>query len=192
MGGRIMTDQTHAGPATWLVLIYTVPSEPSRVRAGVWREVKKAGAVYLRDGVCALPESPETATMFRAIADRVRTSGGQVTLIEGARLDEERVAAIVAEANAARADEYHELARETERFLVHTALEREHRRLGESELAVLEADLGKLRRWFEQIRARDYFQAPGAEATTALLTRCDEALAEALDDVFSRTTEGRP
>src|SRR5215217_155737 len=166
-----MVDRTSAGPATWLVLIYTVPSEPSRVRAGVWREVKKAGAVYLRDGVCTLPESPETAMIFKAIADRVSASGGQVTLIEGARLDDERVVAIVAEANAARTDEYRELAREAERFLVHTARERDHRRLAEAELAVLEADIGKLRRWFDQIRARDHFAATGAETTAALLTR---------------------
>ena len=35
---------------SWLLLIYTVPSQPSRKRAAVWRDVKKAGAVYLRDG----------------------------------------------------------------------------------------------------------------------------------------------
>ena len=40
----------------WLVLIYTLPPEPTRKRAFVWRELKKIGAVYLRDGVCLLPE----------------------------------------------------------------------------------------------------------------------------------------
>ena len=178
--------------ATWTLLIYTIPSEPSRLRAAVWREVKKAGAVYLRDGVCALPEGPETTAALRAIAERVRASNGQVTLVEGARLDEERAAAVVAEANATRAEEYREIAREAERFLAHTAREREHRLLMEAELAVLEADLGKLRRWFEQVGARDHFGATGAEGAATLLARCDEALADALDDVFRRAPEGRP
>jgi ChrB-like protein len=177
---------------TWTLLIYTVPSEPSRVRAAVWREVKKTGAVYLRDGVCALPEGPATTAAFRAIAERVRASSGQVTLVEGARLDEDRAVAVVAEANAARTTEYREIAREAERFLAHTAREREHRLLAEAELTVLEADLGKLRRWYEQVRARDHFGADGAEGAMALLASCDEALAEALDDVFRQAPEGQP
>jgi hypothetical protein len=177
---------------TWTLLVYTVPSEPSRLRAAVWRDVKKAGAVYLRDGVCALPERPETAAAFRAIAERVRASNGQVTLVGGAILDEERAVAVAAEANATRAEEYREIAREAERFLAHTAMERNHRLLTEAELAVLEADLGKLRRWFEQVGARDHFGATGADAAVTLLERCDEALAAALDDVYRRTAEGRP
>ncbi|MGH2561215.1 MAG: Chromate resistance protein ChrB, partial [Thermomicrobiales bacterium] len=48
----------HSLPATWALLIYVLPSHPSRLRAAVWRDVKRAGAVYLRDGACALPERP--------------------------------------------------------------------------------------------------------------------------------------
>src|SRR5438309_7457883 len=43
----------------WLLLIYTLPSQPSRKRAYVWRELKKVGAVYLRDGVAILPRRPD-------------------------------------------------------------------------------------------------------------------------------------
>ena len=49
----------------WLLLVYTVPAEPSRLRAAVWRDLKKAGAVYLRDGVCVLPERDETLHALR-------------------------------------------------------------------------------------------------------------------------------
>src|SRR5689334_1214788 len=91
---------------SWHVLIYTVPSEPSRLRATVWRELKKAGGVYLRDGVCALPARPETAQEFRAIATRVEDLGGKAILIEDARLDPAHAQEIVDQANAARAAEY--------------------------------------------------------------------------------------
>ena len=56
----------------WLLLIYTVPAEPSRKRAAIWRELKKVGAPYLRDGVCILPERPETR---EADTDRRRPKG---------------------------------------------------------------------------------------------------------------------
>ena len=46
------------GERGWFVLVYKLPSEPSRYRASVWRKLKAAGAVYLQNGVAALPEDP--------------------------------------------------------------------------------------------------------------------------------------
>src|SRR5579859_1363941 len=77
--------------ATWLLLIYTVPAQPSRKRATVWREIKKLGAVYLRDGVCVLPDQPGTRMSLRALASRIEQMEGDACLVEGAQLDERRV-----------------------------------------------------------------------------------------------------
>jgi len=77
-----VTEQRTTG--LWLVLIYTVPAEPSRKRAFIWRELKKVGAVYLRDGVCVLPEGEATAAAFRAIAAKIEEFEGEATLIERA------------------------------------------------------------------------------------------------------------
>ena len=142
---------------TWLLLIYTVPAEPSRKRAFIWREVKKAGAVYLRDGVCALPEQPETARSLRAIAAKVQEFEGEATLVEGARLDPARAEWLVSRSRESRAEEYADVAREAERLLEHVARETEHREFTFAELEELEADLGKLKRWTAQVRQRDYF-----------------------------------
>src|ERR1700680_4929647 len=79
----------------WLLLIYTVPAEPTRKRAAIWRDIKKIGAIYLRDGVCVLPERPATAVAMRAIAARVAEFAGQATLVEAARLDSVRAAWVV-------------------------------------------------------------------------------------------------
>ena len=53
----------------WLLLIYTVPAEPTRKRAFIWRELKKVGAPYLRDGVCILPERPDTLARRYPMSD---------------------------------------------------------------------------------------------------------------------------
>ena len=29
----------------WLVLVYKIPPEPTRLRAGIWRQLKAAGAI---------------------------------------------------------------------------------------------------------------------------------------------------
>lgn len=162
---------------TWLLLIYTVPSEPSRKRAHVWRELKKAGAMYLRDGVCVLPEREETLAAFRSLAARIGEDGGEATLVEGARLDGKRSEAIIARSREERAAEYLEIAREAEGFLGHVRRETEHRELTFTELTELGADLGKLRRWTGQVRARDYFGAEGRERVKELLVSCEEELA---------------
>jgi hypothetical protein len=169
-------------PSTWLLLIYTVPAEPSRLRATVWREIKKAGAVYLRDGVCTLPETPETAASLRAIATRVEELGGRATLVTGARLDDARAGWVAAQSREARKAEYEEIGREVEGFLAHVRRETEHREFTFAELEELEEDLGKLKRWVEQVRARDHFGGDAASQVDDLLRRCDEELGAFMEE----------
>src|SRR5262245_2585738 len=111
----------------WLVLIYIIPSDPTRLRASIWRELKRVGAVYLRDGVAVLPEREATIAALRATAARVEELGGQATLIDGVQLDERRVAMLVAASRQARSEEYWEIARETEGLLDHARQETTHR-----------------------------------------------------------------
>jgi hypothetical protein len=181
-----------AETTTWLLLIYIVPSEPTRLRATVWRELKKVGAVYLRDGVAVLPHREETLATFRAIASRIEEFGGKAILVENTALSRAYEEAIIAEARASRADEYAEIAREAEHFLVHAAREREHRDFTFAELEELEADLSKVRRWYEQVRARDYFATENAGSIDDLLARCDDALASFLEEASRHTEEVGP
>jgi hypothetical protein len=48
---------TDPDPAGWLVLVYRIPSDPTRLRATVWRRLKSLGAVYLQNSAAALPAS---------------------------------------------------------------------------------------------------------------------------------------
>lgn len=178
-------------PAAWLLLIYTVPSDPSRLRAAVWRDLKKAGAVYLRDGVAVLPDLAPARVIFREVAAKITEFGGQATLVADARLESERADALIAQAKTGRAEEYGEIAREAERFLAHVAREREHRELTFAEVEEIEEDLGKLRRWADQVRARDHFGAVDASGLDETLARCEAALASFLEAAYRRG-EGAP
>jgi hypothetical protein len=169
---------------TWTLLIYTIPSQPTRLRAAIWRELKKLGAVYLRDGVCVLPAGEASTAAFAAVAARVGELGGEATVVEEARLPAMRTAALVEQFRAARAEEYAEVARETEGFLAHVEREREHRVFTFAEVEELEADLGKLQRWAAQIRARDYFDAKEAATLDDLLARGEAALTAFADDAY--------
>ena len=49
---------------SWLLLIYRVPSEPTRLRAAVWRRLKSLGAIYLQNSAAALPaRTPRNRTL---------------------------------------------------------------------------------------------------------------------------------
>jgi DNA-binding transcriptional regulator PaaX len=175
----------------WLLLIYTVPAQPSRKRAAIWREVKKVGAEYLRDGVCILPERPDTLDSLRAIAASVDAFDGEATVVQAAELPRERAEAVVARFQATRADEYADVVREAERLLEHVARETEHRDFTYAEVEELEQDLAKLRRWADQVRARDYFGSHQAAAVTDVLERCESALGAFLERAAEAHTAAR-
>ncbi len=165
----------HTG-ASWLLLIYTVPAHPSRKRATVWREIKKLGAVYLRDGVCVLPEHPATLNSLRDLAARIEAMDGQAYVVERGQLDGEPSETLKAQFQSARADEYKEISREGELLLAHVARETEHREFTYAELEELEQDLAKLKRWTDQVHDRDYFAETSYAGVLALLERCESAL----------------
>jgi hypothetical protein len=159
----------------WLLLIYTVPSQPSRKRAAVWRELKKLGATYLRDGVAALPAVPRLADRLEAIAKRIEEYEGTADLVQIAPLRASRQAAILAQFQEERSAEYRELYHACVRFLRDVLQEVETDDFGFPDVGNLESELSRLTRYYEQIRERDYFGAVGADRVDEILRKCERA-----------------
>ncbi len=55
----------------WLLLVYRVPSEPSRLRATVWRRIKSLGAIYLQSSAAALPASVAAERALRKLRSEI-------------------------------------------------------------------------------------------------------------------------
>jgi hypothetical protein len=160
----------------FLLLIYTVPPTPTAKRAFVWRLLKKLGAVYLRDGACVLPDRADTRVGLYGVADKVREFGGQASLAENAQLDESTVDLVRGRSREARQAEYIALVEAGTSLATHINREVRHRDLTSAELAILEGDLLKLRRWRDQIGARDYFSTDCAAEADQILTQCRAVL----------------
>ena len=143
----------------WVLLVYKLPREPSRHRVAVWRKLRDLGALYLQDGVAALPEDAVTREQLEWLQLRVREAGGEATLWE-ARLGTVAEEGELVEAfRAAREAAYQTLIAEAERV----------RRKAEMGGAALSEPLGKLEREFRAERRRDYFRSPlRTQAATAL------------------------
>jgi len=170
----------------WLVLIYTLPPEPTRKRAFVWRELKKIGAVYLRDGVSVLPDRPATRQAMHSIVERVRVFEGQATLVEAAAIDDHTAQEVVRQFRAARQTEYAALADSSRKLLDHVRRELTHRDFSEVETRALLEDVGKLWRWYDQICVRDYFAAEGVAMASATIAECESAIRDMRVGIVAR------
>jgi ChrB-like protein len=170
-------------PTSWLVLIYRVPSEPTRYRAAIWRRLRTLGAVYLQNAAAALPATDAGERALRLLRNEiVRDMGGIAVLLRSQALAGDDV--ISAAINAARDDEYEEIKDKCRDFLA--GLEKEivadHFTFGE--LEENEEDLSKLQRWFAKVRDRDLLQASGRTSTEAALAECADALESYAAQVF--------
>lgn len=160
---------------TWLILVYRIPSEPSRHRAAVWRRLRGAGAIYLQNSVAALPASPGAERLLRGLRNEIveEMAGSAQLLSAGAIVGEPD---IVAAFNAARDDEYEEIVDRCQGFLAEIEQETAAEHFTYGELEENDEDLAKLRRWFDKVRARDSLGASGRRQASECLDACATAL----------------
>src|SRR5258705_12928729 len=65
----------------WLLLVYRVPSEPTRLRAAVWRRLKSLGAIYLQNSAAALPASIDAERALRKLRREIPDMSGTAVLV---------------------------------------------------------------------------------------------------------------
>jgi hypothetical protein len=156
-------------PRRWLLLIYRVPQDPPGRRTYVWRQLRQLGAVYLQQAAAILPERPELRAALDGLSLRIREYGGEVSLLSTVSPDKDWEGELLARFNQARGAEYAEIVENVERFEDEIRRERGKGRFTFAQLEDIEADSEKLQRWYERIRTRDFFDAPGrSDADDAL------------------------
>src|SRR2546427_12975241 len=68
----------------WLTLLVSLPPTPTRHRVGVWRKLKRMGAVKLKGAAWILPETPETIELFQWLVPGDPASRGAATPLRAA------------------------------------------------------------------------------------------------------------
>jgi hypothetical protein len=180
-----------AGSEGWLLLVYKVPSEPSRVRVGVWRELKRMGALYLQQAVAIFPNRPEVAGELSAVRERISSLGGRYNFFEIPRMADEREQDLVAGFRALSGREYDEIIEECEtKFLKEIEFERFRGNWTFEEAEEIRQDLEKIRRWFLRVKERDWFDADGRDIVEERLKRGEQELEAYEDEVFEKTGGG--
>ena len=176
------------GGTGWLVLIYRVPPEPTRLRSTVWRRIKSLGAIYLQNSVAALPASPAAERSLRKLRREILDMSGTAVLLSATVLAGE--AEVRNAFQAARNDEYEEIVDKCEDFLGQVQKEYDENHFTYAELEENEVDLLKLRNWFAKVVERDAFGADGRAATERALEACEQVLEAYAARVYAEEAEG--
>ncbi len=148
---------------TWLLLILSLPPEPSSTRVRVWRKLQALGAVALKNSVYLLPFTPENYEQFQWLAQEVAKSGGEATLLKVDQIENMKPAEVIRLFHEARDRDYRRGAERYRRLL--RGLDRTARGRSRTQLA---EELARLAREVERIREIDFFDTPGYQEVKRL------------------------
>ncbi len=160
----------------WTVLIVRVPSEPSRHRVAVWRELRRIGAVQLGQGCWALPDAPPFAGFVERIVALVSEHEGESFALVAAAADDATSRRIRSLYDDARRAEWAEFTSECTKCLAELDKEIRTEKFTLAELDEEEQNVDRLRRWHRELRARDIFDSIDPDEVRGHLDACTSAL----------------
>src|SRR5438270_10760895 len=96
-------------PSSWLLLLFSLPTNRKTERVAVWRRLKKMGAVQLKTSTYLLPDEPAQYEEFQWLAQQIRDYGGDSTLVRAQEIEGLATEKVVAIFNDARGEDYGEL-----------------------------------------------------------------------------------
>jgi hypothetical protein len=179
-----------AGPAPvdqWLLLIYRVPSDPSRARVAVWRDLKRLGGLYVQQAVCVLPDREDLRASLGKVRARIDELGGSSIFITLRDIEDEARNQFVDGFRANSAKEYAEIVEECDtKFVKEIEFERFRSNYTFEEAEEIRQDLEKLRRWLERVEARDWMGADGRDTARRRVAECEQLLEQFEADVYER------
>jgi hypothetical protein len=146
----------------WILLLYSLPTGRGTARVGVWRKLKKSGALPFKTSAYLLPNRPHLLERFQWLAQQVTDAGGEATLVFVSELEGVSHDGMVRQFNDARTAEYVALS-----AALNGLITRQRKKPDET----LMPELEKLRRQFDEIRRLDFFDSPKGHDVEMLIER---------------------
>jgi len=158
----------------WIALNVTLPKNPSRVRVGVWRKLKQAGAVSIGQSMWILPFSDDHLNIFNDIGNYAEENKGKYSIMKTDFLKTEGDKEIDDYFNDERNKEYEEFLDKCGYFLYEINKETEKNNFSFAELEENEQELEKLEEWLNKIILRDFFESSLKNKSQETLLKCKE------------------
>ena len=159
-----------------------MPPNPTAGRVGVWRHLKKLGAVYLQDSACVIPDTAALRRELSPILERIDAGEGRYHLLPVRKLPSSEEAKLVELFVEQSADHYREITENCEvNFVKEIEFETFRKNYTYEEAEEIRMEFEKIGTWFERVSSRDWFGAPNRNDALTWLQRC-EALLEAFEE----------
>lgn len=168
------------------MLVYRMPSKPTAGRVAVWRGLKKAGAAYVQDSVCVVPDTQRLRNELAPALERIGSGGGTYHLLPLRKLPEAEEAKLVDLFVAQSAKHYDEIVENCEvNFAKEIEFETFRQNFTYEEAEEIRMEFEKIGTWYERVVERDWFGAPNREEAFGWLRRCEAMLEEFEARVFT-------
>jgi hypothetical protein len=168
---------------SWRLVVYRLPSEPSRHRVAVWRELRKVGAVSLQQATWAVPSGSDFDAALARAAEVAERADGQALVFAVAE-DDPGIATLERLHIDDREAQWQEFLSECDKFEAELAHEVAIEKFTLAELDEEEHSLDRLRRWYRELRARDLFGASSAGRAEQRFKECVEVLEHFAERVY--------
>lgn len=167
----------------WRILTYRLSGEQSKHRVGVWRELRRVGAVALQSATWAIPPGDGFNEGVARAMKLVERGGGR-PLVFDVTPSAGSAAALEELFTGEREAEWVEFCSECDKAEAELHSEVEKEKFTLAELDEEEQNLDRLRRWYRELRAKDLFGAPSAATGELRLKECVELLEDFAERVF--------
>lgn len=139
----------------WLLLVFSLPAKSASERVGVWRKLRRYGVLPLKSSGYLLPKTPTNEERLQWLASEIRKHKGEASVVQVTSIDDLPGTVLRRMFVDARTQEYEAIA---------TELRKASRRRSQPA-----APIARLRRRFQEIVDRDYFNAPAKGRVEQLL-----------------------
>lgn len=168
----------------WLFFSYSLPTEPSKARVYIWRQLRKLGAVNYQS-VWAIPHSSERLKELKKLIEDIEKYSGSGLLITGNILLKEQEESIIKAFIDSRNEEYQEIIEKCEDFFKEIESEINRQNFIFAEVEENEEELDKLKQWLKKVEKRDVIKPPLRKTAMDKVKMCEKIF----DDFARRVYE---
>ena len=172
-------------PARFILLVYRMPATPTAGRVAVWRLLKKIGAIYLQQSLCAFPDNARLRRDLAPVLKRIEESQGEYHLLPLRKLTGEEDAKLADQFLEQTEKHYEEIIENCEvNFTKEVEFETFRKNFTYEEAEEIRAEFEKITSWFDRVRERDWFTSPREADARAWIEKCGRLLEDFEAKVF--------
>ena len=157
----------------FVLLVYRMPTKPTAGRVGVWRMLKKMGAIYLQQSVCVFPDNGKVRRELAPIRQRIEEVGGEFHFLPLRKLTTGEQEKLVGAFLDQTSKHYQEIIENCEvNFQKEVEFEVFRHNLTYEEAEEIRIEFEKIVAWYERVVDRDWFGAPLRWEADQWLAKC--------------------